>query len=385
MIVDSDTHIMPLDMFDYIDDEFAGLKPKLLFDEEGKFLDVDFPGRWPDVPGSTPLPETRTTGSNYAGMCDIEARLEEYRRMGIDKQLLVTQLLAWSYLTEPRLGAAIAHSHNLATLRLMREYPDQFLGCAMVALQDVEGSIRELQWAAAHDFKVVLVDHTFQVLHHPYGETLGSRRELWPFFQQAEALEIPLFVHNNPHHGHRLVNAMKFQKEALDVLAPFDAHMNLVSFITSGLLDDFPKLKVIHTESGTAWIQPLIEKLDAISERPPVNYTDENPFPRGRRKVQPNARQVVPPEVANEKNREKPSFYFRRNFWFTIETEEPEFPDAIEFLGADRFLFATDYPHDDPGGRMKFNDVELLKVNKRISEGDKELIRAENAKQLFKL
>lgn len=116
-----------------------------------------------------------------------------------------------------------------------------------------------------------------------------------------------------------------------------------------------------------------------------MNYTDENPVPRGRRRVQPNARQVVPPEIANEKNQHAPGYYFRRNFWFTIETEEPELPDAIAFLGAGRFLFATDYPHDDPGGRMKFQDIEMLKVNKRISDEDKELIRSENARMLLKL
>jgi predicted TIM-barrel fold metal-dependent hydrolase len=52
-------------------------------------------------------------------------------------------------------------------------------------------------------------------------------------------------------------------------------------------------------------------------------------------------------------------------------------------LGAERFLFATDYPHDDPGGRMKFQDVELLKNNPKISESAKELIRWRNADRLF--
>jgi predicted TIM-barrel fold metal-dependent hydrolase len=54
-------------------------------------------------------------------------------------------------------------------------------------------------------------------------------------------------------------------------------------------------------------------------------------------------------------------------------------------LGAERFLFATDYPHDDPGGKMKFEDVRLLKENPRISETAKELIRWQNARRLFDL
>ena len=60
-------------------------------------------------------------------------------------------------------------------------------------------------------------------------------------------------------------------------------------------------------------------------------------------------------------------------------------PELSALLGAERFLFATDYPHDDPGGRMKFEDVELLRKHPDISEEDKELIRWKNAVRLFHL
>jgi predicted TIM-barrel fold metal-dependent hydrolase len=99
--------------------------------------------------------------------------------------------------------------------------------------------------------------------------------------------------------------------------------------------------------------------------------------------LSPKAPQLVPPGTANEKNKLQPSHYFRNNFYWTIETEEPELAEAVRFLGAGRFLFATDYPHDDPGGKMKFKDVELLAGNPDISEADKERIRSENAKALF--
>ena len=54
-----------------------------------------------------------------------------------------------------------------------------------------------------------------------------------------------------------------------------------------------------------------------------------------------------------------------------------------ELRGAARFLVATDYPHNDPGGRVKFSDVELLRSNDKISIDDKELMRRYNAERLF--
>jgi predicted TIM-barrel fold metal-dependent hydrolase len=278
----------------------------------------------------------------------------------------------------------MARSHNLAVLKVMRRYPGKFIGVALVALQDVDGAIRELDWALENGFGSAVLDYSYPAREHPFGETLGSHRELWPFFKRAEELNMPLLLHA-VQHGHRLVNALKFQREGLDFFAPQDGIMNLVSLVTSGLLDDFPGLRFIHTESGTAWIKPLVDQMDRIYHRPQVNYADENPVPRWRRRVPERAKQAVPLEVSSEKNKLPPSHYFKNNFYFTIETEEPEFPEAVEFLGAERFLFATDYPHDDPGGSMKFKDAELLRINPEIPEEAKEKIRWKNARDLFKL
>jgi predicted TIM-barrel fold metal-dependent hydrolase len=55
----------------------------------------------------------------------------------------------------------------------------------------------------------------------------------------------------------------------------------------------------------------------------------------------------------------------------------------MESFGATQFLFATDYPHDDPGGKMKFKDVELLANNREIREADKDLLRFKNAERLL--
>jgi uncharacterized protein len=383
MIVDADTHILPPDAYDYMGDEWEALRPRFVWDAGGLLTAVDFPGAPAQVPGATPLPPPGT-GARYRGMYYIEERLAQYDRMGIEEQFLFPQLSAtvFSYLVEPRLANAMAHSWNVSILRLVQRYPDRLIGGALVALQDVPGAIAEMEWAAAQGFRAVILDKVFPVREHCFSDPYGTHRELWPFFQRAEALGMPLFLHNIQH-GHRITNLLNYQLNGLDVLAPQEGQMSLVSLVTSGLLDDFPRLRFVFTEAGVAFIQPLTERLDAAFHDRLVDYEAEDAAPRFQYRKLEGTRRVVSAEDYQAKNRLPPSEYFRRNFYFTIETEEPELAGAVAHFGADRFLFATDYPHDDPGGRMKYKDVQLLAANQRIGDAEKEAIRCGNALKLL--
>ena len=380
---------MPRDAFDGIDDRYRQTKPRLKFDEQDRYADVDF-SAYTEVPGTSPLPAPGS-GGTFKSLWDPISRMEDYdRRLGIEMHVVLPQFSGWwSYLIEPELACGMARSHNQALLRLMKEYAGRILGAALVPLQDVDASIRELEWARENGFCAVVLDKVIPVKEHAYSEPLGSRRELWPFFKQAEELRMPVYLHN-VQHGHRISNLPQFQRDGLYIFAPQEGQMSLVSLITSGLLDEFPKLQFIFTEAGTSFIKPLVQWLDRVLERPPVDYDDQEeplanrPLTKVGERLR-RARALFPAHIFLEKNQRPASHYFKNNFYFTIETEEPELGEAIEFLGAERFLFATDYPHDDPGGRMKFEDVRLLRDNPEISEGAKELIRWKNAKGLFNL
>jgi len=268
-------------------------------------------------------------------------------------------------------------------MNLLRKYPNELIGAALVALQDVPTAIAEMEWAKENGFQAIAMDKVFPVREHQFSETLGSHRELWPFFKRAQELGMPLIMHN-VQHGHRISNMMIFQSDGLDTLCPAEGQMSLASLCTSGLFDDFPDLKMVFTEAGSAFIKPLLERLDSAFVKPPLNYEDEDATARFHRRVPVSERlsagkRLTSLQEYEVKNKHPVSYYFKKNLYFTIETEEPELPDSIELLGASQFLFATDYPHDDPGGRMKYKDVQLLHDNPRITEGDKEIIRSTSA------
>ena len=385
MHIDCDCHFFPKDAFDDVAPRFADQKPRLRFNEAGGLADIEFPGRPMQLPGSNPLPPPGG-GSGRAGMCDIDARIEEYARVAVDTQLLVPQMTGWwSYLIEPALAAALTRSWNRAILRAVERYPGRVYGVALIPLQHLDAALQELEWASANGFKAVCLNFCYPVWEHPYGSPTACHREVWPFFGRCEALGMPIILHNVPH-GHSMVNLLNFQRDGLDFFAPSDALMNLVALITTGLLDRYPGLKIVHAEQGTGHIPRLAQSLDARFKHIAPSYEEEEGATAvPRRKQVSRAPQLVTPDEAKEKNQLPPSHYFKHNFWWTIETEEPELAEAVADLGADRFLFATDYPHEDPGGRMKFKDVGLLAANDRISDGDKELIRSENARRLFRL
>jgi len=384
MIIDMDTHILPRDIYDYMEGPTADQRPQFEFDKDGLLVKWSFPGNF-QVKGTTPLPPPGA-GGKHLGLSNMDVRLEEFRKLGIDKQILLSQFSAiyFNYTLDPELAFQMAHSHNIAIMNLLKKYPNELIGAALVALQDVPTAIGEMEWAKKNGFQAIAMDKVFPVREHQFSETLGSHRELWPFFKRAEELGMPIVLHN-VQHGHRISNMMIFQRDGLDTLCPAEGQMSLASLCTSGLFDDFPNLKMVFTEAGSAFIKPLLDKLDAAFVKPPLNYEDEDATARFHRRVVPVSerlsagKRLTPLAEYEVKNKQPASEYFKKNLFFTIETEEPELPESVELLGASQFLFATDYPHDDPGGRMKYKDVELLRDNPRISEDAKEIIRYKSA------
>lgn len=78
-----------------------------------------------------------------------------------------------------------------------------------------------------------------------------------------------------------------------------------------------------------------------------------------------------------------PSEHLKEHFWFTTQpVEESERPadllDTIRWIGSDRLMFATDYPHwdyDDPQRAFKID----------LSGEDRKAIFRENGVALFRL
>jgi uncharacterized protein len=160
-------------------------------------------------------------------------------------------------------------------------------------------------------------------------EPLGQRR-YWPIYEAAVRAGLPVGIHAFGYGGAPLTAGgwPSFYVEEMFGHAPCCQSL-LTSMVVEGVFARFPTLRVIVIEGGFAWLPSLVWRLDRTWRR----LKEETP------------------ELTR-----LPSEYIHDHVWLTTQPmDEPEprrqLLDVIEWIGWDRLLFATDYPHwdyDDP-------------------------------------
>ncbi len=92
------------------------------------------------------------------------------------------------------------------------------------------------------------------------------------------------------------------------------------SFFTLGTLDRFPELRVGVLEVGSGWMGAFLDRFEALFRAM-------------------NRRGAASRPTASD--------YFRRQCFISGDPDETAAPYTIDHVGADCFMWATDYPHPD--------------------------------------
>ncbi len=221
------------------------------------------------------------------------------------------------------LGAAFCHAVNEWQVAVWTSREPRLKASVVVPYEDAVASVREIEhWAGNPDFAQVL-------LLSRASEPLGQRR-FWPIYEAAVAANLPVAVHAFGYGGYPVTSGgwpSYYVEEGVGHAQCQQA--DLTSLVLEGVFERNPKLRMIMVEAGFAWAPSLAWRLDAHWRK-------------------------LRAEVPHLKR--PPSEYIRGQVWFTTQPmEEPEprerLLDTIEWMGWDRLLFATDYPHwdfDDP-------------------------------------
>jgi hypothetical protein len=246
------------------------------------------------------------------------------------------------------LSAALTHATNEWQVAAFTSRDSRLKASVMTPFEDAPTSAKMIEARAGDpNFRqVLLLTRT--------AEPLGQRR-YWPIYQAAQDANLPVGIHAFGYGGSPLTSGgwPSFYIEEMVGHAQCQQAV-LTSLIFEGVFERFPKLKVVLVEGGFAWAPALAWRMD-------------RQFAKLHKEV-PHLKRL-------------PSEYMRSNVWFTTQpVEEPEprehLADAIEWMGWDRVLFATDYPHwdyDDPAHALPI----------KMTEQQKRAVFLENARTVY--
>jgi len=350
--IDCDSHFLPHDAFDDVDPKFSGETPRFVYHGSGKQV-VTYKARTEQLPAFMwNYPTCFNLLRQNPGVSNADARVEDLAKIGFDRQVLVPNNAPFAYDVDPDLGASVCRSYNNAVARVLKKYPDKFIGLAVLPMQDVTLAIQELERAVLE-----LGIHAPQIQTHIMDKNLDEY-EFWPFYKRVEELGVPLIVHCS--HLSITAGAHRYKRYRFGNALQFPAETSLAigSLICSGALDTFPKLRVGLLEAGAGFLPYLFDRLNEVA--------------------------VEEPEYTKVSIKKMPTEYLDQLwFSFNIKAEPKSIPFLIERIGADRLLISSDYPHGLAGSGM--NTIQYLESLETVSAEDKDKMMGLNALRLFNL
>lgn len=201
------------------------------------------------------LPEEIIANAHFfhKGWGEIEGQLKAMQGSGIDRSVL-------SYPTSDahlKLGgyAETARIFNDNVAKILKRYPDKFIGAAVLPVEDSRKMLEELKRASQElGFQAISLGSSYD------GVYLDDQRFL-PIYKQAERENMLVFVHP------QIIKPIGSERVEDPLLTPvieyvFDTTVCIGKLLMSGLLKDFAKLKFIFSSFGGV-LPFLAQRFDA--------------------------------------------------------------------------------------------------------------------------
>jgi predicted TIM-barrel fold metal-dependent hydrolase len=242
---------------------------------------------------------------------------------------ILNPLASGEGVANPDYSAALCRAVNHWQEEVWLAADSRLRASIVVPYEFADAAAAEIEyWAGRKDFVQVLVLSRT-------AEPLGNRR-YWKMFAAAEAAGLPVGVHAFGYGGAPITSTgwPSYYIEEMTGHAQ-SCQAGLTSMLVEGVFERFPALRVVMVEAGFAWAPSLAWRLDKVWK----TLRAETPHLK-----------------------QSPSEYMRQHVWWTTQPMEEPDPrehllDTIEWMGWDRLLFATDYPHwdfDDPAHALPF-------------------------------
>ena len=317
-------------------------------------------GHWADAPMGESWEEEARKKMGRAGGYDPNARLVDMDDEGIDVAVLYpTAMLTW--VEEADVFGAACRAYN----NWLRDYcsaaPTRLYGVGIVPLQDVDAAITEMRRCVRDlGFKAVMIRPAAYI-----GTKKLNHADYDPFWAAAAALGCPIGVHPSPHGD--MLNACRLLGLAEGVSNPseglalrqgltnaIDLQMATAYFTLGGICERHPDLRVAFLEGTGGWMVPMLERFD-------------HQF-----KI-----------FGSGDQRTLPSELFARQCMVSFDPDEVTLAFTAEQLGADKILWASDYPH--PDAKIPGVVKELEEAIASLPAASQRLVKGATARSFYAL
>jgi len=373
-VMSADSHVMePADFWaTRLDVKYRDQAPRVVKNDKGAGYVFVAPGISPfPVAGGfgtgrsgTELKEHLSKGYEAARPSgwDPAERIKDQDIDGVEAEVLYTTLgMRLFSLDDAGLQRACFGAYNDWLAEFCSYNPKRLVGNALVSLEDIGEGVKELERCARIGLRGAMIWGSAPE-DRPY-----SSRIYDPFWQAASELEMPLSLHVITGRGREsrlevdpktgnVVSLAGPTRLEMYANVIHEIQRSITSLIVSGVLERFPRLKLVSAENDVGWLPHYMYRLDHAWEK--YSALTPEPLPL------------------------KPSDYMRRQLWATFQ-DDPVGPGTYKFFGTSNYMWASDFPHTDstwPNSR-KVIEKDFAGVPEDVTRK----IVFENAAKLYRL
>ena len=248
-------------------------------------------------------------------------------------------------------AAACRATNNLFAKEYNRVSP-RVQAVGVLPMQDPALAAQELRRAVT---ELGIIGFEILSMGLPFG--IGDRI-YDPVWAAAAELDVPICIHGNRQSAAE-VGGDRFRTFGEMHCYTFTAGLMLhfTSVLWNAIPLRFPGIKIAFLEVGATWLPYYLDRLDEHWEKRGEFEAPHLPY--------------------------KPSKLFRESpLYVSLESEEGLLPAAVEYVGDDHFLYASDIPHWDNEFPKNLHD---LRAHPQLGRETKEKILYQNARTLFGL
>jgi predicted TIM-barrel fold metal-dependent hydrolase len=233
-------------------------------------------------------------------------------------------------------------------------YQDKIFAAPYISLADLPTAIEQLEWALGRGARVICMRPAAPTT--PLGQVSPGDPQFDPFWARVNEAGITVVVHagdsGHSSNGYAVdgfsssfggsykpsIKSFAIERAAYDFL---------LSILFDGVFTRFPNVRIASVENGAEFLPDLFRKLGATYRKMPWFFNED------------------------------PADQFRRHVWINPFWED-DISEVVEYMGADRVVFGSDWPHIEGLPNPRDYEVEI----KELAPSDQRLIMHDNVTAL---